>query len=306
MAVVLQAENTMSLSKILCPIDFSSASRHALEVAISVAKQTSAELVVAHAWYLPSSYVGELGFPRMATDQLIADGKQLLDGELAAIKAQGFDRVSSLLLTGAPGAVIVDAANADPSIDLIVLGTSGRTGFARILLGSVAEQTVRHAPCSVLAIHATDPVPTFRHILCPVDFSDFAQDAVDLAVRLAQPGGEGLSLLHVMEPPLGYSAEPDVPEFASDLDRHASARLDAQVTAIRKQTAVRVNTHVRIGSPAKQTLVLIDEKEPPYDVVIIGSHGRTGIKRLVLGSVAEKILRHATCPVLVARRRTNA
>lgn len=296
----------MTRIKILCPIDFSSASTHALEAALSLAKQVSAELVVAHVWYLPAAYFGELGWPIGPADHRLADAEALLQQEVTKIAAQGFDRVSSVLLTGVPGEAIVDAAITDPSIEFIVIGTHGRTGFSRVMLGSVAEQTTRHAPCSVLAIHPTDPVPTFRKILCPVDFSEFAQAAVDLAVRLAQPGGEGLSLLHVLELPVRYSGEPMAAGFIGDLDRHAATLLDAEATAIRKRTDVRVNTHTRIGSPAKQTLSLIDATEPPYDVVIVGSHGRTGIKRLLLGSVAEKIVRHATCPVLVARVRPRS
>jgi universal stress protein A len=146
-----------------------------------------------------------------------------------------------------------------------------------------------------------EPKP-FANILCPTDFSDTAQHGGDLAVSLVAPGGN-VTLLHVVEIPVAYSGEPAVEGFIRDLDQHASKLLETWAAQLRTTTAVAITTRSRIGSPGTQTLHVL-ELDPTIDLVIMGSHGRTGISRMLLGSVAEKVVRHAKCPVLVARRRT--
>ena len=188
------------------------------------------------------------------------------------------------------------------AFDLCVIGTRGRTGLARILLGSVAEQVVRHAPCSVLAVHPDGEPEPFRNVLVPTDFSESAGYALELAGSLVEPDGHDSTLLHVIEVPVAYGGEMPVAGLEHELNQRATKWLDATAKAVQARTSARVETHYRIGYPGAQTLHLL-ERDPTFDLVVMGSHGRTGIKRALLGSVAEKIVRHAGRPVLIARRR---
>jgi len=184
----------------------------------------------------------------------------------------------------------------------VVIGTHGRTGLARILLGSVAEKVVRHAPCPVLAIRPDDEPKPFTHALCPTDFSEDSRQAIDFAAELVQPSGTGITLLHVIEAPVSYSGELPDPDLIRELDRRSAAQLEAWAARLRSMSSIPVTTRCRVGWPGAEILAAVDH-DPSIDLVVMGSHGRTGIKRALLGSVAEKVVRHARCPVCVARAR---
>jgi len=141
----------MGFTKILCPIDFSPGSHEALRVAAELARESSAALVLAHVWDPPQwSLAGELA-PGIIQEMVEAEELQLSRWKATA-KELGAREVALELLTGAPWDQIVTAAQHDRAIDLVVMGTHGRTGLRHVLLGSVAEKVVRHAPCAVLVV----------------------------------------------------------------------------------------------------------------------------------------------------------
>jgi nucleotide-binding universal stress UspA family protein len=292
----------MTLHKILCPIDFSAGSQRALEVAAGLARRTAAELVLAHVWYVPPAVYGS-PYP-VAPDtmeDLADDNRRGLADAVREASRLGAERVTASFTVGIPWEQIVELLRNDAAFDLAVLGTHGRTGLGRFLLGSVTEKVVRHAPCSVLAVRDST-VEGFGHVLCPTDFSDASRYAVELAAELATSPGAGITLLHVIELPVSYSGEMPAPGFVEDLDKQAGQLLEEWASELRAKAAVPVVTRTRIGSPGGQALAVLDE-DPVFDLVITGSHGRTGLRRALLGSVAEKLVRHARCPVLVARTR---
>jgi len=143
----------MSYRKILCPIDFSPGSRDALATAAELARTQHAQLVLAHVNQPPVWMLGgEFQFSAAMIQEMIdADEAELAKWQQLA-KELGATDVVKAFLTGAPWDQITRAAEQDPEIDLIVMGTHGRTGLKHVLLGSVAEKTVRHAPCSVLVV----------------------------------------------------------------------------------------------------------------------------------------------------------
>lgn len=289
----------MTFTKILCPVDFSPGSRQAMRTAVRLAGERDAELVLAHAWHIPpTAFAGEHAY---ATDivQLIADDAQrALDEAVGEARKLGARRVTPKLLSGLPWQQIVDVA-ARESVGLIVIGTHGRTGLSRVVMGSVAEMVVRHAACPVLTVRPSNEPAPYTRVLCPIDLSRPARDALQLAAELVQPGGAGITLLHVLELPVTYSGKMPTPDFHRELDARGAALLDRWTAELRAQVSVPVAQLTRIGRPGAQVLAVLDD-DRTFDLVVMGSHGHTGVTRLLLGSVAEKVVRHARCPVLVA------
>jgi nucleotide-binding universal stress UspA family protein len=292
----------MTFKKILCPIDFSPGSQQAMRIAVRLANERDVELMLLHSWYLPPvAFAGEYMYPADVVQQLSDDARRGLEIAVAEARRLGARRVASKLLTGMPWQQIVDAAR-ESAFALIVIGTHGRSGLTRVLLGSVAEMVVRHAPCPVLTVRPDSQPASFAHVLCPVDLSKPARDAVDIAADLAQPGGAGITLLHVLELPVSFAGEIRTPDFHRDLDARSAALLDQWTTDLKAKVKVPVTQLTRVGRPGAQVLALLDD-DRTFDLVVMGSQGHTGISRLLLGSVAEKVVRHARCPVLVAHGR---
>jgi nucleotide-binding universal stress UspA family protein len=294
----------MTFKKILCPTDFSPGSQHAMRVAVRVATDDGAELVLAHVWHTPLfAFGGADPFPAEAIQQLVKEKERGLAAATSDAVKLGALRASSLFLTGAPWDQLVETLRGDDAFDLVVMGSHGRTGITRVLLGSVTEKVVRHAPCSVLAVRGRSDATSFAHVLCPIDFSDSSRHAVERAAQLAAPTGAGITLLHVVELPVTYTGEPFGVDFLQDIESGSAHLLEQWAADLKSKVAVPVATEVRVGSPGMQTLDFLDH-DPTFDLVVVGSHGRTGLGRALLGSVAEKVVRHAACPVLVARTRT--
>lgn len=293
----------MAFRKILCPIDFSVGSHQAMLQAASLAKQSDAELVLAHACHLPPVVQAELAFPADTMQDMIEDAERGLAAAAADVTGLDVRRVTTRLVTGVPWEQIVELVRSDLAIDLAVLGTQGKSGLDRVLLGSVAERVVRHAPCPVLTVPARGQLSAFEHILCPVDFSQSARRAVALATEIAAARGSRITLLHVLELPVAYSGELAIEGLAADLDRRAAELLEDWARSLGTKVSQPVVTRTRIGYPGAQILSALDA-DRTFDLVVTGSHGRTGLRRALLGSVAEKLVRHARCPVLVAHART--
>lgn len=295
----------MRLRKIVCPIDFSHGSRPALHTAARFAHRSDGELVVAHAWYIPGWMLTDgYVFPPHVIQEIIEEAQAGLD---AAVREVGPRvRATPRLVQGDVAPSICEIARNEQA-DLMVIGTHGRTGLARIFLGSIAEKVIRHAPCSVLVVRGEgrEPQP-IRHVLCAIDFSPSSERALELAASLIEPPANssrlehgGLDLLNVIELPVAISGRAPMADLARDFDRRGAAALEAAAERARRITDQPVRTSSRIGYAGAQILAAIED-DPSIDLVVVGSHGRTGVKR-ALGSVAEKVARHARCPVLVAR-----
>lgn len=142
----------MAFTKLLCPVDFSASSRDALRIAAELARDWSAPLVVAHVWEPPKWSTGEV----MVAPEVIQDMVDAVQAELeswrATAKQFGAREVGTRFLSGVAWDAVLALLKDDPAVDLVVMGTHGRTGLKHVLLGSVAEKVVRHAPCPVLVV----------------------------------------------------------------------------------------------------------------------------------------------------------
>lgn len=298
----------MPLRKIVVGVDFSPGAEVAAARAAEVAAQTGAELVLIHAATIaeepdvPASMrptanaLRGILTERLARDRAaIADLRERLQG--------GGITVSQLLIDRDPDDALVEAAT-ELGADLIVTGTRDRGRLRRWLLGSVAEQVVRAASCSVLVTRGGDPDRGFERIVVGTDFSPAAEGALARAVELARPGAtiDAVHCFHV--PLLSLTTAADaVPvegydslraELLADAHAHGDAALAAHAAA-----PVTIRFHLKEESPREAVCDLAEQHHA--DLVVVGSHGRRGLRRVLLGSVAEAVVRHAPCSVLVAR-----
>lgn len=280
---------------ILFASDFSERSREAFRVACSLADEKTTRLFVLHAID-----------PRPEVAVMTAsDRSRDFEDRLRAchVPARPVD-VTYLARDGEASAVVLDVAERIGA-DLIVLGTHGRTGLLRLLAGSVAEAVLRQAHCPVLALRGGDkPLPP-RHeiqsILVPTDHSPEGRSALTVARELARDLGARLVLLHVTLP---VETTPGVPPYPVNLREELEILDTLRWQVEGKDLKSRVETVLRRGDIAAE--VLGAAREAAVDLIVMGTHGRTGLRRLLMGSVAEEVVRSAECPVLVVREAVHA
>jgi nucleotide-binding universal stress UspA family protein len=301
------------MKRILCPIDFSDFSRHAFDRAAEVARCYGATVDVLHVLPVASTvpavpYGPEGPGPfRLAVEDrggVLAELPRFLVGERSLGVPVEFHVVEAQSTQQA----ILDQAER-LAADLLVLGTHGRSGFERLLLGSVAEKVLRTSRLPVLTVPARVPavVPAgrdpFRRILYATDFSSGSLGALHYAASLAERGSASVTILHVVEPlPVGYdpaiSLAFDVNTYESSLEDSAREKLREWVP---ESVRSRCETHdvVTRGKPYREILRLASDGE--IDLIALGVHGRGAVDRLVFGSTTEHVVRRATSPVLTVR-----
>jgi nucleotide-binding universal stress UspA family protein len=282
------------MRKILVATDFSEPARVAVQRAGLLAAARGAEVVILHA-FDPAAY------DRVTEDALAEERtalRLLLDEACGGLARQGVS-ASSELVEGRAEEVIAHAAAAGGA-DVVLIGAHGRTGLRRVLLGSVAERLVRscHVPVLVARGRAAG---SFARVLCATDFTEHAERALEAALELTSPGGR-VDVLHVTQLPT-YSTD-DLRVMAAatliaDLEAEARRSGDQLLARHRREGGVTVTFEHEHGRTRDAILARLEGGA--HDLVALGSHGRSGAARLFLGSVAEAIIRHAPCSVLVAR-----
>jgi len=286
-------------TRMLVPIDFSAPSDAALAYAKMLAERFEATLHLLH--------VADATFLRaVVADPANRDTGVLnrLDDLLTDTERTRFRSVSAVEHSDVPADEIVRYAHLT-DIDLIVMGTHGRTGVAHVLLGSVAETVVRNASCPVLTLRSTPTSLAAQRgptrILAPTDFSPPSDQALEYARRVAARCGATLHLLHVLEDTVdttSFGSEvlvPDSPEVRAARLEEAREKL-AHRSGGANHEQPRASTEVVVG-PSTRTIVRY-AADNGFDLIIMGTHGRRGFAHLVIGSVAEEVVRTASCPVL--------
>lgn len=295
----------LTVDHILFPTDFSPCAEEAFEHAILMAKHTGATV---HVLTVVGKDSDDRPMEYLPLEEA-EDGSSLYyapgpddeqDTPVPVVYHQINDR--------SPADAIVQRVE-ESSIDVVVMGTHGRRGAERLLSGSVAEEVVRRATCPVFTVlcqaaAAEDPelpqAQPIDRILVPIDLSEHTADVVAHAEGLATLYDASVYLLHVVEDvayPTVYGIDPITPVLPDVLKR---ARESLNTYAVKLRDAgCAVETHVMPGYAAQD---IVDQaSEHDCDLILMGTHGRTGLKRFLIGSVAEKVVRRTPCPVFIVK-----
>lgn len=309
-------------SKIIVPLDGSDLAERALPFAQFIAEALSIPMELVEAFnVLPPAVHNRSS--RMALEKMLAEQRRRSERYLSQIQERlqpSSYPLTTATLAGWPEQAIVDRAGEDPGA-LIVMTTHGRGGLARWALGSVADRVLHGVSNPVLIVRAaaTEIVPAkVRTILVPLDGSDLAETCLEHAASLAEGLQASVSLVQTTHTQSYYRSRmvgsavatgqsPD--SWANDLMRDDAIEVTDYLTQVQGRLAAerpeldRVETlHLRDDSPAQ---AIIDRTELQPTLIVMTSHGRGGLGRLLLGSVADRVMRHSNAPVLVIRPHTG-
>ena len=294
----------IQFKRILCPTDFSKYSFRAADYAVALARHYDGEAhflhVVPEVLLHPDQYP-YLVEPVRAEPEVRQRALDRLDAFVALTRAEQIETRFSVE-EGHPVSTILGAAEDDES-DLICLGTHGREGVERLVLGSVAEKVLRKATCPVLTISepgeegAIQPA-VFNTILCAVDFARLSLRSLDYALSLAQEAGGKLLLVNVVEwfsEEPGWETQINVDAYRAEMENNVRERLDE---AVPKQARdwCDIETVVTSGKAYREILALASDKS--VDLVVMGVRGRNPLDLMLFGSTTQHVVRHADCPVM--------
>lgn len=308
--------------KILLATDASENAFAAARVAIDLSEKTGSELHVVLVGEQVPPYIAEPGGLYMgANSSEFADlqrakqnVQQRLDEQVGRIEAGGGSVTQAHLRVGAADEEVVALAE-ELGAGLIVIGSRGLGGLKRALMGSISESIVHHAHCPVLVVrtegdHATSFFPT--KILLAADGSEEAELALRVAVELTNQTGSDLDIIYVGRQ-LDYAGAlvghqwsyvgPDIgplPSSQEELDRMDREFLGAQVEQIEAAGGTVTQAHLELGRPDVAIIAL--GERIGAGLIVMGSRGLGGIRRTLVGSVSDSVVRHAHCPVLVVRK----
>jgi nucleotide-binding universal stress UspA family protein len=307
---------TAPLHRVLVALDGSQTSHGALLLAIELSRRYKSELILCTVVDRDAAIVAAQSpdGPFMGFDNIIdhydAAAKRLLTEAAARTSAAGA-QTSTILLDGRPAVAIADYAR-EAAVDAIVMGTHGKSGLERVFLGSTAEGVLHMTTVPTFVVHHADnaeftpaalpSVPDFARILVAVDDSDPSDAAIAFALDLAAVTGSHVLCCNAIEQGqffdkaarYGYNPGP----LLDDLRRHASELIEAKTCAAKERGLTVTSVIVEGNAP---DAILKAASDRGADLVVVGTHGRRGLQRLFIGSVAESIIRSSPLPVAVVR-----
>jgi len=300
----------LKIEKILVPLDFSPASKEALDYAVWLAKHFRAAIHLVHI-YPPDEASSVPGAGHLLFQS--AEAIERLNEELTGIHQKHvptFRPENCHIRGGQPYQEIVLLAR-EIDADLIVLSTRGHSGLKHLLLGSTAERVVRSAPCPVLVARKrkqrskkSREAFAIRTILVPTDFSQCSLAGTEYAAFLARTFGATLRLFHAMYPYTNYVFVDRAGVRLSGLAEAVEETARQEMEALKQMDFLRgltVKTDLLPGPAVDE--ICAAGGEPDVDLILTSTHGRTGLKHALIGSVAEHVVRYAERPVLVVPSR---
>ena len=299
-----------SIRRILFATDYSSGCLQAYRHSLEWAQGCQAELDIVHVMgVLPGKETNSAVANRYIAEQ----GKQS-QSKIEKLVSQAKERIPSVqshLLEGMPAEQIITFA-VDSHADLLITGTEGWTGVNRLLMGSVADRVVCQAPCPVLTIRSKEEVnaeavqtrdaitPSVpKHILVPLDFSDCSLAAFEYAAQIAKWFDASVTLLHALEP-LSYSLDFNLthPVEMKQFRQSVETRLSELAGILKKDG---LSASYKVGEKPAVDTILKSSADTHADLLVLGTHGRRGLSRVLMGSVTATVLRQSSCPVLTVK-----
>ncbi len=287
---------------IVLPLDGSEPSESALPFAAALGELTGSPVVVLHVLEemrpIFDARRGEVVWISPQEPRVELEEPELFEEPIGRLRAAGL-KVRPVFRLGDPVAEILDEAERWPA-PLVVVASHGRGGIERLVLGSVADRVAREAPGPVLVVPAV-PKPEqprrveFRTILVPLDGSPLAEQALPVALELARLARASLVLVR--------SAESSPARDSGRPQREAEDYLRQVGEVLARTATAPILRHVLSGDPAEQLSRFIASQRP--DLVVMATHGRSGLARWILGSVTERLLTGRVAPLLLLRARDS-
>jgi nucleotide-binding universal stress UspA family protein len=301
----------IAIDRIVCAVDFSDHSKHALEYAVAMGTYYGAHVTALHVYSAaPIVTTAPFGLEAMQVVNLQQVDREAVDAAARRFVAQ-VPSPAAIDVRTVEGLKVADEVTVQTDLlnaDLLVIGSHGRSGFERFLLGSTADRVLRkvRAPVLVVPPHAAGhPGPQglpFKRILCPIDFSDSSVRALGFALHLAEEGDAHLTILHAIEvPPELHEALPmdvDIRGVRVAAADACKTRLDALVPE-EARTYCTIETRVVEGKAHHEILQAAADLDA--DLIVMGVQGRGAVDVAVFGSNTQSVARGAVCPVLTVR-----
>jgi nucleotide-binding universal stress UspA family protein len=291
-----KAETRESLMRIMVATDFSPGAQLALERALLLPRAGNATVHVVH--------VLSPNLPAQARDRATSEAKRALEKIFSRAQAQASARSLTLtmeILSGEPFVEIIRCSR-NVNADLIVLGRHGQRPIQDMFIGTTAERVIRKGDVPILAVQL-NPTHPYRRPLIATDLGDTAPRVFELALRMLEPTVNAVYVVHAFNVPFeGFVAPTFGAREKSDYRRsfRDAAKVGvAKLLARYGDTGVRYHATIRAGDA--RSLILTEVLRRRADLVVLGTHGRSGIAHALVGSVAEWVISQAPCDVLVAR-----
>jgi nucleotide-binding universal stress UspA family protein len=290
-----------AIQNILVPIDFSRSSIEALRAANTLARQFSAAIHLGHVYLFgfPSDWIAvPAALPDWAPS-VDENPESRLKAKLREVaQSFGVAETHCHLRNGTPLFDQICRLARDIHADLIVTATHGYKGIKHLLLGSTAERLVQHAPCPVFVCRGI--ARKIGKVLVPVDFSSCSLGALNYAIGFANSAGAKIIVFHALDLSYAHTADGyvmyDCTALTIAAQKEAERQMREFITVV-KFGGVKFGTAIRVGMPVDEICGFAADED--VDLIITATHGRTGFKHVLIGSVAENVVRHADRAVLV-------
>jgi nucleotide-binding universal stress UspA family protein len=271
---------TAGLEKLLLATDGSKFSEGAIREVINLAKICSSKIYAVSVVEINPEFMAQA--PQLV-EKYEKETRQHLESVKSRASKEGLDCEVIVHEGEEPYKYIIDEA-AKKQAEMIIMGRYGRTGLKRLLMGSVTARVIGHSPCKVMVIPETAKV-SYKNILIATDGSKYSDAAALEAISIAKRCGSDLIAISVA------TKDKNLPSAKKSVEK---------ISRIAEKEGLKAKTLTLRGTPYNVIVETAGKKNA--DVIVVGSHGRTGLDRLLMGSVTERVIGHANCAVLVAKR----
>lgn len=283
-------------NNIVVGYDGSETSKAAFKEAAVWVKKHGGNVYLVHAVYFESEEYAIL--PSQLEKRFELGGKVCLEAKKAIQEEVGVE-AESLVCEGEPPDVIVEIAR-EKKADLISMGTYGRKGLKRLLMGSVTSKVIVNAPCDVLVVKkpCSECTGTYGSILVPFDGSEFSKKALDRACQLSKMDGTNITVLYVIpryEEMIGFFRTESIKQ---SLFKEAEKIID-EAKKIAQSYGVLITSTIQEGHAGDK--IIETTVSLKNDLIIMGTYGWKGVNRVIMGSTTERVIMNASCPILVVR-----